>query len=347
MKKIIKLSANENFYGCSPNVIKALRENLESIYLYPDYHQNVLKNKIAEINNVLPSNVMLGVGSIGIIDAIIRLLVKPEEGIITFERSFVAYGQLSNLYNRKILFAPLDNYICNTSQLFPLINDKTRVIFIANPNNPTGTIIGHQTLENYLIEVRDDIFVVIDEAYLEYATEVCFPDGIKLLKKFPNVIILRGFSKVYGIAGLRIGYGIANEKTAAFLENHRLPFSINSLAAIGAMAAMNDQNFVKESAVKNAVEREFLYNALKEMGYHVIPTQGNYLFMFFESDTEKETVYQKLADEGIIVCNLKVFGQNRSLRIGIPDRETNKMIVSILNTDISVDKIVSEYRNIL
>src|ERR1035437_434242 len=223
MKKIIKLSANENFYGCSPLVIKALSENLDNIYLYPDYHQNELKNKIAEINNVSPSNIMLGVGSVGIIDVIIRLLVKPDEEIITFERSFVAYGQLSNLYNKKILFAPLDNYTCNPSQLFPFLNDKTKLIFIANPNNPTGTIIGHQTLEKFLNEVSNDIYVVIDEAYLEYATDVCFPNTIKLLKKFPNLIILRGFSKVYGLAGLRIGYGIANEKTASFLESHRLP----------------------------------------------------------------------------------------------------------------------------
>jgi histidinol-phosphate aminotransferase len=335
MKKIIKLSANENFYGCSPFVTKALEENLNNIYLYPDYHQHELKNKIAEVNAVSPSNIMLGVGVVGIIDALIRLLVEQDEEIITFERSFVAYGQLANLYNKKIHFAPLDNFTCNTNNIFPFLNDKTKLIFIANPNNPTGTIIGHQSLEKFLNEVSDDIYVVIDEAYLEYATEVCFPNTIQLLKKFPNLIILRGFSKIYGIAGLRIGYGIANEKTASFLENHRLPFSINSLSAIAAMAALNDQDFIKECVAKNATEREFLYKELKDAGYRVMPSQGNYLFMYFDSETEKDALHQKLADKGIIVCNLKVFGQDRSLRIGIPDREINKMIVSILKENIS------------
>jgi histidinol-phosphate aminotransferase len=336
MDKIIKLTANENFYGCSPLVNQAILNHLDKVYLYPDYQQNTLKIKIAEINKVSASNIMLGVGSVGIIDAIIRLLVATDEEIITFERSFVAYGQLSERYQKKIHFAPLDHFACQTENIFPFLNEKTRVIFIANPNNPTGTVIDHQSLKNFIRNVPKDIYVVIDEAYLEYVTDPSFPDSVQLLEQFPNVIILRGFSKVYGIAGLRIGYGIASEKTATFLENHRLPYAINSVSAFAAMAALDDQDFMKTCVQKNTIEREYLYKGLKNAGYNVIPSQGNYLFMYFDTEYEKEQVHQKLAVKGIMVCNLAVFGQDLSLRIAIPDREVNERILDILGVPVQV-----------
>lgn len=327
LKKSIKLSANENFYGCSPFVKKAIEENANSVSLYPDYLQLSLKEKIAAKYGVSVSKIILGVGTVGIIDAIIRLLVKEDEGIITFERSFVAYGQLANLYKKKIHFAPLSNFSCDVSAIFPLVNPKTKVIFIANPNNPTGTIINQTELEGFLKKIPTSIYVIIDEAYLEYVSDKSFPDTIELLKKHSNLIILRGFSKIYGLAGLRIGYGIAEEKTAAFLENYRVPFSINSLSSIAAMAGLDDPNFVKKCSEKNKIEREFLFLEIKKIGYNVFPSQGNFLFMFFESNADKESVFNKLSEDGLMVCNLKIFGQENSLRIGVGDRETNKRII--------------------
>lgn len=328
---MIKLSANENYYGCSPSVKKSIEENANSISIYPDYQQLPLKEKISGKWNVSVSQIMLGVGTVGIIDAIIRLLVKSDEEIITFERSFVAYGQLANLYNKKIHFAPLNNFSCDTTAIFSLINEKTKVIFIANPNNPTGTIISKQILEDLLQKVPKSIYVVIDEAYLEYVTDTSFPNTIELLPQYENLIILRGFSKIYGLAGARIGYGIANEKIASMIEGFRLPFSINTLSSKAAKAALEDQKFVNECCEKNKIEREFLYTEIKKLGYLVIPSHGNFLFVYFESNVEKETVFNALSQDGLSVCNLKVFGQENSLRIGLGDRETNKKILQSLN----------------
>lgn len=327
---MIKLSANENFYGCSPFVKKVIEENANSVSVYPDYQQVSLKEKIASKYGVSVSRIILGVGTVGIIDAIIRLLVKEDEEIITFERSFVAYGQLANLYKKKIHFASLTNFSCNTSAVFPLVNKKTKVVFIANPNNPTGTMINETELVTFLKKIPSSVYVVIDEAYFEYVGDDSFPDTIKLQKKYPNMITLRGFSKIYGLAGLRIGYGIAEEKIAAFLESYRVPFSINSLSSLAALTALEDQDFVKKCTEHNKVEREFLFAEIKKLGYNVFPSQGNFLFLFFESNKEKEIVLNKLSKNGLMVCDLKVFGQENSLRIGVGDRETNKKIINSL-----------------
>lgn len=330
LKKNIKLSANENFYGCSPIVEKTIEANAKSVSVYPDYQQGFLKEKLAGKYNVSVSNIILGVGTVGIIDAIIRLLVKEDEEIITFERSFVAYGQLANLYKKKIHFAALSNFLCDTSAIYPLVNKKTKVIFIANPNNPTGSMIRETELEEFLKKIPSSVYVVIDEAYFEYVSDDSFPNTIELLKKYSNLIILRGFSKIYGLAGLRIGYGIAEEKTAAFFESYRVPFSINALSSIAAMAAIDDQEFVKKCAEQNNIEREFLYAEIKKLGYIVFPSQGNFLFLFFESNDEKEIIFNKLSEKGLIVCNLKIFAQENSLRIGVGDRETNGRIIDSL-----------------
>lgn len=329
-KHIVKLSANENFYGCSEKVKTVIKENADKVSLYPDYFQNELKEKIAELNKVSAGTIMLGVGVVGVIDTIIRLLVKSDGEIITFERSFVAYGQLAKMHNKKIHFAGLTDYTCSTETIFPLLNEKTNVIFIANPNNPTGTIITHNHLENFLKKIPASVFVVIDEAYFEYAHDNNFPDTLKLQPSYSNLIVLRGYSKIYGLAGLRIGYGIASENIALMMENNRMPYSINSLASHAAIAAMSDQEFVRVCSEKNRINRDFLFQGLKSQGYNVIPSQSNYIFMLFNSDEEKLTVYNKLLQENIQVCNLSVFGQDKSLRIGVGDKETNQRILDCL-----------------
>ena len=328
VRKIIKLSANENFYGCSPFVKDAIKKNSKSIHLYPDLHQQILKEKLAEKCNVTAQNILLGVGSVGIIDNIIHFLVKPGEEIITFERSFAAYEQLSVIHGRTYHFAKQTNFVCDIKNIFPLVNTNTRAIFLANPNNPTGTIISHQYLKTLLQRISTDIFVVMDEAYYEYVIDKNYPDSVKLLSEFPNLIVLRSFSKIYGLAGLRVGYGVANEKVTSELEKKRLPFSISSIASVAAMAALEDDKFISDCARKNDEEREYLFARLKKTGYHVIRSQGNFIFWFFESEEEKLSTFNQIFESGIQVCDLKIFGQNKSLRIGVGDRVVNKMIIS-------------------
>ncbi|MEI6489840.1 MAG: aminotransferase class I/II-fold pyridoxal phosphate-dependent enzyme, partial [Bacteroidota bacterium] len=171
----VKLSANENCYGCSPLALEAIRNNYKQAHVYPEVFAASLKDRLAKEYNVSDKNIIVGAGSVNIIDALIRTFVKENEEVLTFEKSFVAYSQLAGFHNRKCVFAPLSDFRCVPNNLLPFVSDKTKLIFIANPNNPTGTIITHDELEGLLEKIPSTITVVIDEAYSEYVTDKAFP----------------------------------------------------------------------------------------------------------------------------------------------------------------------------
>lgn len=201
--KIIKLSANENCYGCSEKVKLAIEKKYKQAYVYPDMVPVKLQEKIASKHRVNAADVVIGPGSVSLVNNLIQAFSNKGDEILTFERSFIAYGQLSKIHGRVCKFAPLKEFCCTPENLLPFINEKTRIIFIANPNNPTGTIITHTELEFLLNNVPENIIVVHDEAYAEYVMVKDFPDSIALQKRFKNLVILRSFSKIYGLAGLR------------------------------------------------------------------------------------------------------------------------------------------------
>ncbi len=330
-KNIVRLFANENFYGCSSKVHAVIKKNNQKASLYPNFNPVLLETKIAEKFGVKPSNIAVGAGSVRVLDGVIQAFVNTDEEILIFENSFSAYSQLAEIHKRKYFFAKQTDFRCDVNNLFPYISDKTRVIFIANPNNPTGTIITHNELKNLLKKISPDTFIVIDEAYLEYVNDKNFPDSILLLKEFPNLIIVRTFSKVYGLAGLRIGYAIANEKNINQLKQCRIPFSINYLAEDAAIAALEDEKFIKQSTAANAGQRQYLFTELKKIGLNTIPTQANFIYLWFENDVEKKKIYDKLFAIGIIICDMKVFGNDKSLRVSIGDREVCKRIIKCLS----------------
>lgn len=329
--KTIKLSANENCYGCSPLVFSAIENKYKEVYAYPEFNPIALKEKLALKFGVHTNNIVVGAGSVKIIDGLIQTFVKNDESVLTFEKSFIAYGQLSEMHGHMCNFAPLADYRCDPKNLLPFINNKTRLIFLANPNNPTGTIISHNELELLLNTIPDTILVALDEAYAEYVFDSSFPDAFALQKKHKNLIILRSFSKIYGLAGLRIGYAILNEHLAAQLSKTQIPYSINYLAADAAVAALNDEAFIGNSAKQNNEEALYLHNALSKLGFNTIKSHSNFIYLWFESDIEKKKVYDVLFSNGIIICDLIVFGQEKALRIGIGKREVNTQIIEILS----------------
>lgn len=330
-KNKIKLSANENCYGCSSMALDAMENKLHEAPLYPEVNPIALREKLAEKHQVNFENIALGAGSVQIIDGLIRIFVGADEEVITFEKSFIAYGMLSEFHQRKCNFAPLTNLHCDPESLLALIRPQTKLIFIANPNNPTGTIISHAQLENLLHKINPNIIVAIDEAYSEYVTDTAFPDSLKLQKQFPNLVILHSFSKIYGLAGLRIGYGIMTEPLASKMNAVQIPFFLNHLASAAAIAALQDIEFVEKSSRLNATQRQYLFDELTKLGYQTISSQSNFIYVFFNSDKQKNDFYFALYAHGIITCDMKVFGQDKSLRITIGDEETNKRIISILS----------------
>ncbi len=326
----VRLSTNENCYGCSPLVLEALRNKYKDVYLYPEVNPLALKEKLAEKYLVSPNNIVVGAGSVRIIDGLIQTFVGPDDEVLTFEKSFIAYGQLSIVNNRKCNFAPQTDFRCVPENLIPFIDYSTSLIFIANPNNPTGTIISHSELENFMAKIPSNIIVAIDEAYHEYVTDSSFPNTLALQKKYPNIIIIRSFSKIYGLAGLRIGYAIMEEKFAFRMNKGQIPFSLNYLASDAALAAMDDEVFVVHSARDNAIQREYLYNELHKLHYNINPTQANFVYLRFENDMEKQKVYDKLFTNGILACDMKIYGQEKSIRLTVGDADACKRIVACL-----------------
>jgi histidinol-phosphate aminotransferase len=332
MSDMVRLNANENFYGCSPRAFQLLGEGMlqMKVHEYPGY-PSLLEEKLAQKFRVGVKNIVIGAGSVRLIDGIVQTLVEADEEIIIFERSFIAYEQIVHAHRRKLVFAPQVHFTCEVQSVIPLINQKTKAIFIANPNNPTGTIITHLDLENLLKTVTENILVVIDEAYGEYVTDIFFPDSVSLQQKYPNLIILRSFSKIFGLAGLRVGYAIVNEQLAVALKKNRIPFFLNCFAEGAAIAALDDELFISDCIQKNKEQREFLFQNISKLGMKVIPTQANFLFVYFDDEEEKERLFKMLSKEKLLTCNLSIFGQDKSLRIGIGDDTVNKKIVDLIS----------------
>lgn len=326
----VKLSANENCYGCSPLVLKVIQDKLSEASVYPDMNPVALKQKLAHKYGVEVPNIITGLGSVGIIDGLIRTYVKDDEEVLTFENSFVAYNQLCGFHKKKCILVPLDNLRCNPEVLLSHITNKTSLVFIANPNNPTGTIISHTELECFLNKIPENIIVVIDEAYGEYVTDKCFPDSLQLQKRFKNLIILHSFSKIYGLAGLRIGFGIATTEKATLLSSTQIPYSLNYLSYSAAIAALTDTDFIKYSATQNALQREFLVQEFSKLGYYTISSEANFIYLWFSADEEKLKLYNLFKTNGILICDLQIFGQGKALRITIGKEDANRKIISLL-----------------
>lgn len=340
-KSLLRLNANENFYGCSPKVFHAIKKHVKSISFYPNAPTN-LENKIAEEYGVVSDNIIVGAGSVRLIDGIIQSLVSNNEEILIFENSFIAYQQLANAHHKKIKLIQQPEPSCDIKHIFPLINSKTKIIFIANPNNPTGTIISHNQIHSLLKKIPKSVFVVLDEAYCEYVSDKSFPNSLALQKKYNNLIILRTFSKIYGLAGLRVGYAIANTSVSNILNKSRIPFFLNTFAEAAAAAALDDKNFVADSAKKNSTERMYLFEQLNKMKYRVVSSHANFIYITFNSDLVKTEIYNALLENGILACNLIVFGQSKCLRITVGNRKATTRLLKIFKSFASKDEPVGK-----
>jgi len=326
----LRLRSNENLFGPPPAALEAIREHYRMPQIYPDPERVPLRVKLAEKYNVSPEEVALGAGSVELIDILIRTFCRPDEHLVFPDQSFVAYSLLSEFHNRYYTAVPLKNYRCDTKALLQAIDTETRLVFIANPNNPTSTIISHRELEEFLNRAPSDVLVAVDEAYCEYVTDPNYPDTLKLLRQYPNLVILRTFSKIYGLAGLRIGYAIGREEVTREIRKNQMPFTINYLAAHAALAALSDEDYILECRQINAVEREFLYREIKKLGFTILRGQGNFLYMPMNSVEEKEALRDYLLERDIIFRDLIRFGHPHALRLSTWHHEASERVVEAL-----------------
>lgn len=328
LKNVIKLASNENALGPSPKAVKAVSKSLMDLHRYPESSCFYLKKALARHLNIKESNLMFGNGSDELIDIILKTVKRPDAEIITSDITFIEYEICGAVNGFKIIRVPLNNFKFDLNAISAAVTEKTKVIFIANPNNPTGTYVNQNEVFSFLENLPKSVLVVFDEAYFEYADEKDFPRLIPLMQKNANIIILRTFSKIYGLAGLRIGYMIANDAFIEAAQRVRQPFNVNSLAQIAALHALGDRVFIQKA--KNLVEKEkqFLYKEMTNLGLSFQPSSTN--FIFVELNCDAVVFFKKLLEKGIIVRHMKQYELDHYCRITIGTHKENKKLIQAL-----------------
>ena len=327
-KSLIKLSNNENQLGASPKVLTYLKESDAGIHLYPDDNGINLKNALAKHWNINVNQISLGAGSNQLLWLIAQTFVEPNDEVIIPQYSFFSYYYAAIAAGANPVVVPTTNWKYNISSILNSINSNTKLIYIANPNNPTGSWINQQSLESFLQNVPSHIVVVIDEAYYEYIDNPDFPDSLYLQKLFPNIIVTRTFSKAYGLAGLRIGYSISNSNIASFLNNARDIFNVNSQALIAAQIALQDKDHIILSKTLNQQGLEQLKSGLRSLDIKYVATITNFITIYLGRYAQK--IYELLLENGIIVCSLNNYDMSSYLRITVGTLEQNAFFLKAL-----------------
>lgn len=324
MKQIIRLNSNENPLGASPDAKFAAQEVLQNPHIYPDSDYQELKNVIAGFYSVSANQITLGNGSENVLELIIKTFLQTHESAIISEFTFLTISMLLKNHGIKAKIIASRKWQDDISAMIAAVDKNTRMIFLVNPGNPVGSYTNHADFSRLMHSVPSNVLVIMDEAYAEYITNEDYPDTISFLPQFPNLIITRTFSKIHGLAALRIGYALSSREIAARLDQHRLPYNVNALAAKAACAALQDQEHVKKSIMLNAENRSRLETALLELELEVLPSTANFLTVTMENAT---LTCQKLLEQGIMVFPLNNYGMPNHVRISVGTREESKLLI--------------------
>ncbi|EXJ11660.1 MULTISPECIES: histidinol-phosphate transaminase [Nitrincola] len=318
---IIKLASNENPLGPSPKAIAAIQQELAELTRYPDSNGHQLKQAISRNFDLDPAQITLGNGSNDLLELITRTFLNSTNEAVYSEFAFVVYPLVVQAVGAKSVVAPAKEFGHNLQAISEAISDKTRLIFIANPNNPTGTVIAKDELCAFLDSIPADILVVLDEAYSEYAMDDAMPNGLALVKHYPNLIVTRTFSKAYGLAALRVGFAVSNPVITDLLNRVRQPFNVNSFAMAAAVACLNDTDYLAQTVALNAQGMQQLTKGIQQMGLGYIPSKAN--FITIDMGEDALPIYQKLLHEGVIVRPLGVYNLPNHLRVTIGTESEN------------------------
>ena len=312
---IVKLASNENPLGPSPKALEAIRQALPELTRYPDGNGFELKSRLAARCGVQINQVTLGNGSNDILDLVARAYLAPGLNAVFSQYAFAVYPISTQAVGAQGKVVPANDYGHDLDAMLAAIDENTRVVFIANPNNPTGTWFGPDALERFLARVPQSVLVVLDEAYIEFAEGDELPDGLKYLARYDNLLVSRTFSKAYGLAALRVGYALSSAQIADVLNRVRQPFNVNSLALSAACAALDDADYLAQSRQLNDAGMAQLEAGLRELGLSWIPSKGNFIAVDFGRDTA--AINQALLRAGVIVRPVAGYGMPNFLRISI------------------------------
>jgi len=336
--QLIRLDSNENPFGPSPKAVEAMRVALTSTHAYPEDDCTQLRQKLAALHALPVEQVLVTAGSTGMLALLCQTLLGPGLNAVTSERSFIVYGMATHAAGAQLVTVPMREDGLDADALLQAINEDTRIVFMANPNNPTGTLLGAETIERFLNELPGHVVVVLDEAYYEFAADfaarrkVAYSCSLPYLRQGASVVVLRTFSKAHGLAGLRIGYGLGPAELLSYCTRLRSTFSVSSIAQAAALAALEDRAHIAHTVANNSVQAQILGVALSEMGFRVVPTWANFLYL--DLGREAGEVAEKLRGEGISVRPLGAWGAANSLRVTVGTAGQNRAFLG------SMQKIV-------
>lgn len=324
----IKLASNENPLGPSPKVILAAQQALYKSHIYPDGGCYELKQALSKYLSVLPEQITIGNGSENILELIVKAYLHRNDSAVISQYAFLTIPILIQSYGTRIIAVPAQDWGHDIQAMIRAIDEKTRVLFLVNPNNPTGTYTTESDFLKLMEAVPPHVIVVVDEAYSEYIDEADYPNTLKYLSQYPNLIITRTFSKVYGLAALRLGYAVSSPEIADILNRARLPFNVNTIAAKAACAALEDQEHVQKSVGLNRIGMQQLSEGIHKLQLEMIPSIGNFITI---DVSDAGNIYQKLLLEGVIVRPLKAYDMPKHIRVTIGTEAQNERFLATMH----------------
>ena len=333
IKNAVKLASNENPVGPSPKIIDSIEKIVKETHRYPDGNATRLKAKISRKFNILENQVTVGNGSNDIIEFVARSFLGPNDSAVYSEHAFAVYPLVVRAVGAMGIEVPAKNFSHDLEAMLDSIEENTKLIFIANPNNPTGSFIEQSELLNFLEKVPEEIIVLLDQAYFEYSSFETSDLEFDVLERFPNLVISRSFSKAYGLAGFRVGYSVSSIEIADYLNRVRQPFNANSLALYAAEIALDDDQFIKKCLELNFEQKQILFNGLQASGFECLPSRAN--FISFDCGEDSNDAFNNLLLEGVIVRSLRVYKMPNFLRVSVGLPEENLTFLEKIKSTLS------------
>jgi histidinol-phosphate aminotransferase len=328
VKRWIKLASNENLLGPSPKAVAAIRKELPNVYLYPEGPCTVLRKVLAEKLAISEKMVVISNGADNLILMIANAFVNEGDEVMMADPTFSVYTNVTQIMGGKPIKVKLKDFTHDLESMLKKVNRKTKLVFICNPNNPTGTTVSLEAFNHFLSKLPKRVIVVLDEAYGDFVEDAFYPNGLDYIKERRQLIVLRTFSKVYGLAGLRIGYALGREDLIDCLYQVRDPFPVHRLAQVAAVAALNDEDHAIRSIQLVYEGKRYLYKELDRMGLSYVPSQANFIFIDFEKNSGD--IFKTLLEEGIIIRPGKVWGYPTFARVTIGRMEDNRRFIKAL-----------------
>jgi len=323
-----KLSANESALGPSPKAIQAFERDKDKIYIYPESDSNLLRETISKKFNIEFDRIICGAGSDQIFDLTCKLFLEPGDEVIVTEFGFIMHRIYASLHGAKVLLAQENNFKASVEEIIKQVTDRTKIVFIANPNNPTGTYLSKDEMLNLRKKLKSNILLVVDDAYFEFMKKNDFISGLDLFKDADNVLITRTFSKIYGLAGLRLGWGYSSKEIIDAMYKIKPPFNVNRAALSASIEAINDDEWTKRAIEHNTLWAEKIFSILEENKVLANkPTANFFLMNFGKTKVKSEEVFERLANKRLILRKMEQYKIHNSLRLTIGNEQANESFI--------------------